>query len=135
MYFIKTYLDQSSHLYVLKANMTLNNRFRWMFTYNIYLFSSCPSVHKASIGRRYNCLSGALFSISLQVFPMSFISNSSILRYVSFGRPLFRFPLGVHLSAILVISSPSSFWENISNLTSPPSFYLYIHTALLGLKV
>ena len=49
--------------------------------------------------------------------PLSFISLSTVFLYVSFGRPLFLWPSGVHLRAVGVMRS-----------TCPIHFHLFCYT-------
>ena len=57
--------------------------------------------HKASTRERHCCRFAACLVMVSQVSVHDFISFSMVLRQVSLGRPLFRFPSGVQRRAIL----------------------------------
>lgn len=73
---------------------------------NTYLSPSCPVAHNADIRYLHLCLSIAIFSTSVQVFPIFFMSPSIVLPQDSLGRPLLPFPsAGVHFRAVFVMDS------------------------------
>ena len=57
--------------------------------------------HKTSTRERHCCRFAACLVMVSQVSPHAFISFSMVLRQVSLGRPLLRFPSGVQRMAIL----------------------------------
>ena len=59
--------------------------------------------HKADTEERHRVPSAPSFAILLQLHPRAFISHSTDLLHVSFGRPLLLFPAGVQRMAILGI--------------------------------
>ncbi len=59
--------------------------------------------HKADTEERHRGLSAANFATWPQLHPRAFISRSTDLLHVSFGRPLLLFPAGVQRMAILGI--------------------------------
>ena len=71
-----------------------------------YLSSSLLVEHKARHRSLHRGLSMTTSSAALQLcHPISSLSFSAVLLQVSFGRPRFRLPSGVHVIAILVSSS------------------------------
>ena len=65
--------------------------------------TSCVLAHKADTEERHRGLSAASFATWPQLHPRAFISRSTDLLRVSFGRPLLLFPAGVQRMAILGI--------------------------------
>ena len=73
------------------------------FSVILTYFSSCVLAHKADTEERHRGLSAASFATWPQLHPRAFISRSTDLLQVSFGRPLLLFPAGVQHMAILGI--------------------------------
>ena len=65
----------------------------------LYLCLFARSEHRPSTKERHCFLSVAIFSISFQVYPISFVSFSVSLCQVFRGLPLLLFPGGFHVMA------------------------------------
>ena len=70
-----------------------------------YLCLFARSEHRPSTKERHCFLSVAIFSLSFQVYPISFVSFSVSLCQVFRGLPLLLFPGGFHVMACRVIDS------------------------------
>ena len=114
---ISTYHFYWVNAFIRIANSYLFLNFPWCDFYVWYVstfpdqirprpLKTCLTVHvlrRARTSFLHCSVSLAFLSSSLHVWPMSFMSDSTVLLQVVFGRPCYLLPSGVHLRDTLVM--------------------------------